>query len=238
MRKHDLTNGNGSPGAGIAVKPPPLQSGDRLTRDEFLRRWEQHPEIKFAELIGGTVYMPSPLTRLHGVADNLAAGWLLVYHAETPGTEAGSNATTLMDAGETPQPDAYLRILPEFGGRSGNEGNFVSGSPELVTEISVSSASIDMNQKYDLYERMGVLEYVAILMYEQEIRWHRLASAGYKRIKPAAGNIWKSKVFPGLWLDGTAMLARDAARVLATLRKGMRSPEHAAFVRKLARKKK
>jgi len=235
MRTHDLTNGNN--GSSVALAPPPLQAGDRLTRDEFLRRWEQHPKIKFAELIGGVVYMPSPLSRLHGVTDNNAGTWLGVYHAHTPGTEAGSNCTTLMEGDETPQPDEFLRILPEYGGRSTNDGLYVSGGPELLTEISVSSVSLDLTQKFDLYERMGVLEYVAILMYEQEIRWHRLTSKGYKRQTPAAG-IWKSKVFPGLWLNGPAMLANDAAKVLATLRKGLRSPEHAAFIKKLAKRKK
>jgi hypothetical protein len=31
----------------------PLVAGDRLTRDEFLRRWEEMPDLKKAELIGG-----------------------------------------------------------------------------------------------------------------------------------------------------------------------------------------
>jgi len=33
----------------------PLVAGDRLTREEFLRRWEAIPELKKAELIGGGV---------------------------------------------------------------------------------------------------------------------------------------------------------------------------------------
>ena len=44
---------------------PPLEAGDKLTRAEFLRRWEAHPEIKKAELIGGMVFMPSPLCLQH-----------------------------------------------------------------------------------------------------------------------------------------------------------------------------
>jgi hypothetical protein len=233
MRRHEHSNGS----AATATEAPPLQAGDKLTRGEFLRRWEEHPEIKFAELIGGIVYMPSPLTRLHGVTDNLAATWIGVYHAHTPGTEAGSNATTMMEGDETPQPDEYLRILPEYGGRSGNEGKYVSGGPELLAEISVSSVSVDLNQKYELYERMGVLEYLVVLMYEQEIRWHRLTTKGYQRLAPTPGMIWKSKIFPGLWLDGAAMLANHAAKVLATLQHGLQSPEHAAFVKRLAKKK-
>jgi Uma2 family endonuclease len=233
MRKHDFNNGNGT----AALAPPPFQPGDRLTRAEFMSRWEQHPEIKFAELIGGVVYMPSPLSLTHGVTDNLAGAWLCCYRAETPGTESGSNCTTLMEGDETPQPDEFLRILPEFGGRSRTEGKYLSGGPELLAETSVSSVSIDLTQKFDLYERMGVLEYVTVLMYEKEIRWHRLTAQGYKRVKPAAGMIWKSKTFPGLWLNAAALLANDAAKVLATLRKGLRTPEHAAFVKKLARRK-
>lgn len=236
MRKHDLMNGNG--GGVIVDDVPPLCAGDKLTREEFLRRWEQHPEIKFAELIGGVVYMPSPLPRIHGVTDNHVSGWLWVYSAQTPGTEAGNNATTFMEDDEAPQPDDYLRILPEFGGQSRNEGKYVGGGAELLVEVSVSSASIDLNQKRDLYEREGVSEYLAILMYEREIRWHRLTKNGFKLMTPDANQIWKSKVFPGLWLDGGAMLAHDSARVLATLQLGLQSSEHAAFVKKLAKKKK
>ncbi|MCS7289254.1 MAG: Uma2 family endonuclease, partial [Roseiflexus sp.] len=40
---------------------PPLQSGDRLTRAEFARRYALHPDIKKAELIDGVVYVTSPV---------------------------------------------------------------------------------------------------------------------------------------------------------------------------------
>lgn len=238
MRKHDSTNGNGDGTATASIDIPTLQPGDHLTRAEFLRIWELHPEIKFAELLGGIVYMPSPLSRQHGVTDYDVGGWLWMYHAHTPGTEGGCNVTTMMQGDETPQPDDYLRILPEYGGRSRNEGKYVGGGAELLAEICVSSASYDLHEKLELYEREGVLEYVAILMREQEIRWHRLTTKGYKLLAPDEKLIWKSRVFPGLWLDGKAMLAGDAAQVLAVLQKGLRSPEHAAFVKKLAKKKK
>ncbi|MBM3997137.1 MAG: hypothetical protein FJ303_23750, partial [Planctomycetes bacterium] len=55
MRRKERTNGNG--GTATLDDAPPLQAGDRLTRERFLRIWKQHPEIKFAELIGGVVYM-------------------------------------------------------------------------------------------------------------------------------------------------------------------------------------
>ncbi len=40
---------------------PQLQSGDRLTRAEFERRYERMPRHVKAELIEGLVYMPSPV---------------------------------------------------------------------------------------------------------------------------------------------------------------------------------
>jgi len=40
-----------------------LQTGDRMTRDEFHRAYSQMPEGFRAELIGGVVYVASPLKR-------------------------------------------------------------------------------------------------------------------------------------------------------------------------------
>ena len=73
-------------------------------------------------------------------------------------------------------------------------------------------------------------------MREQEIRWHCLTKKGFVLLRPFAG-IWKSKIFPGLWLNGQALLANESATILATLQQGLQSPEHAAFVKKLAKKK-
>jgi hypothetical protein len=47
----------------------------------------------------------------------------------------------------------------------------------------------------------------------------------------------RSRVFPGLWLDSKALLARDMQQVLARLQEGLHSPEHKRFVAKLARRK-
>ena len=41
------------------LNPPPLESGDRLSRAEFERRYHAHPGIKKAELVEGVVYKPS-----------------------------------------------------------------------------------------------------------------------------------------------------------------------------------
>ena len=194
------------------------------------------PEIRKAEMIGGIVYMPSNLSSRHGVMASQVGAWLTTYAAATPGCEAGSDATWLMQ-GDAPQPDADLRILPEFGGQSAVEGLYGVGAPELAAEVCLSSTSYDLHQKRQLYESAGVQEYLAVLLHERQLRWHRLGRRGYRLLAPSQDGLLHSVVFPGLWLDGEALVAGQMARVLAVLQQGLASPGHAAFAARLARKK-
>lgn len=227
---------------GIAVSTveealPPLVPGDFLSRDEFLRRWEAMPNLKRAELIGGVVYMPSPLSWEHGDTEQNVATWLGVYKAATPGCAGANKATWLMGKKDAPQPDTCLRILPEYGGQSGMRGRYASGAPEFVAEVCISSTAYDLHQKFEVYQRAGVQEYLAVLMREREVRWHRLTRRRFKVVAAPADGVFRSEVFPGLWLDAAALLEGDLARVLAVLQKGIDSAEHKAFVERLARRR-
>ncbi len=102
--------------------------------DEFIRRWDALPDLKDAELIDGVVYVASPVGLPHGMIDGDFHCWLSEYKHATLGVSAGSNVTFLV-AGSAPQPDCYLRILPEFGGSTRSEGRLPSGAPELVAEV-------------------------------------------------------------------------------------------------------
>src|SRR5579862_2849464 len=98
------------------VECPQLHSGDRMTREEFHRIYEQMPEKFKAELIGGVVYVASPLRIPHGSSHPYLTTVVTVYAGRTPGVEVNDNSTVLLgDEGE-PQPDLSLRILPEYGG--------------------------------------------------------------------------------------------------------------------------
>jgi hypothetical protein len=213
---------------------PLLEQGDFLSRDEFLRRWEAMPHVRRAELIRGVVYMPSPLSLEHGDMDSQVGAWLGVYAASTPGCRPSNNATWLMAEDSSPQPDNTLRILPEYGGRSRVEGPYAAGVPEFLAEVCLSSVAYDLHQKLDLYQETGVQEYLAVLIREHEIRWHRLAADRYEVVPLPADGVYRSAVFPGLWLDAPALLAGDLARVLAVLNDGIRSPEHQQFAEQLA----
>ncbi len=208
----------------------PLWPGQRLTRDEFLRRWEALPEVKRAELIGGLVYMASPVTADHAEYDMMLHGWLTVYAAVTPGCRAGCNRTWIM-LDSAPQPDADLFLVPAKGGQSVMEGAYCKGAPELAIEVTSSTPGYDFGAKLALYQRAGVREYLTVALNPPRITWRAWTADGYVQIPPDADGILRSRVFPGLWLDVEAALANDSAKTLATLQRGIGSPEHTAFVR-------
>jgi len=220
--------------ATVEKRVPPLVAGDYLTRDEFLRRWEAMPELKRAELIQGVVYMPSPLGFEHGDTDHHVGTWIGVYEASTPGCRGSANATWIMGRKNVPQPDKSLRILPEYGGISHIEGLYIAGPAEFLAETCLSSTAYDLHQKLKVYEKKGVNEYLAVLIQEQEVRWHRLVDGAFQIMPPSADGIYRSHVFPGLWLDPAALLAGNLTRVLAVLQEGLNSPEHKQFVDTLA----
>lgn len=107
---------------------------ERLTRDEFERRYHAMPQLKKAELIAGMVYMPSPLRLTqHGQPHAQMMTWLGVYHAMTKGVLIGDNTTVRLDLENEPQPDAILMIDPQRGGQANiSEDDYIEGAPELA----------------------------------------------------------------------------------------------------------
>jgi len=214
-----------------AYEMPELCAGDRLTRAEFERRYSAMPHVKKAELIEGVVYMPSPVSqKKHSRPQILILGLFANYMAATPGTDAGVNATVRLDLANEPQPDAMLRILPECGGQSRDDGDYINGAPELVAEVAASTASYDLYEKLQAYQRNAVREYIVWRVGDKAIDWFVLREERFEKLLPDAEGVLRSEAFPGLWLDSIAMIAGDLARALAALQLGLASAEHAAFV--------
>ncbi len=213
-------------------QPPLLQAGDRLSRDEFERRYEAMPHVKKAELIEGIVYMPSPVRyRRHGGPQIHLSCWLGTYEANTPGVLAGDNCTVRLDPANEFQPDALLLIDPARGGQARlSADDYIEGAPELAAEVSASTASIDLNTKLAVYQRNGVQEYIVWRVLDHEVDWFVLRDGRFVRQAPDAQGILRSTVFPGLWLDAAALVRGDLATVLTVLHRGLASPEHTAFV--------
>lgn len=212
--------------------PPPLFEGDRMDAAEFLRRWEALPDVRYAELIDGVVFMPSPVSFLHGRYQFVATRWLAAYEERTPGSEGASDCTWLMGDQDVPQPDVFLRIKPALGGQSRGGTKYAEGAPELIVEISGSSRSRDFGAKQALYLKMGVREYLTVQWQKRILIWRRSEAGRFVEIRPGKDGLLRSRIFPGLWLDPAAFWEGNVA---AAVHLGLESPEHAAFVKRLAK---
>lgn len=214
---------------------PPLESGDRLTRSEFERRYSAMPNLKKAELIAGVVYLASPLRfESHAEPHGNLMIWLGNYKVATPGVRLGDNPTVRLDLDNEPQPDAILLIDAACGGSSHlSADGYVEGAPELVAEVAASSATKDLYDKKRAYRRNGIQEYIVWQVFERTVSWFSLQSDEYVRLIPDASDIIQSQVFPGLWLDVCGLVTGNMPQVLAVLHKGLASVEHQAFVQQL-----
>jgi Uma2 family endonuclease len=226
------------PGLNSSDRLPPLESGDRLSRLEFERRYTAMPHIKKAELVEGIVYVASPLRfKSHGKPHGRLIIWLGNYQISTPGVELGDNSTVRLDLDNEPQPDVVLLIDEKCGGQAHlSEDDYIEGAPELVAEVAASSAANDLHDKKKAYRRNGVREYIVWQTLDDRLDWFSLQNDEYVTLVADEAGIIKSRVFPGLWLDVPALLAGEMNAVLAVLQQGLNSPEHAAFVRQLSQK--
>jgi hypothetical protein len=93
-----------------ARRLPPLETGDQLSSEEFLRRYEAMPHLKKAELIDGVVYVASS-TRWdeHAVPHQALNMTLTVYWARNRSRVEGDRRI----GGHRTE-----KILPGYAGRS------------------------------------------------------------------------------------------------------------------------
>jgi Uma2 family endonuclease len=214
---------------------PALVNGDRLTRREFERRYAAMPDVKKAELIEGTVYMPSPVHfEAHSHPHSAIVGWLVTYAAATPHVSVGDNATLRLDLDNEPQPDALLRIDATCGGQSRiSDDDYIEGAPELIVEVAHSSAAYDLHDKKRAYRRNAVQEYIVWQIEEHRLDWFVLEDDDYLTLSPDAAGRLASRAFPGLVLDGEALLGGDVAAVLSEVQNQVGQEAHQAFVDRL-----
>jgi Uma2 family endonuclease len=217
---------------GLLGVPAELENGSHMRQPEFHRLYEQCPDDVKIELVGGIVYMASPLRLPHSGYDDELGFAFGLYRRHTRGVEVLHGATAILGEESEPQPDLGLRILPEYGGQSRTNAKlYVVGPPELLAEIAHSTRALDMHQKRLDYRAAGVAEYIVLCVEEQELHWFDFRAR--RTIRPNGDGIYRSRVFPGLWIDGAALLARDSERVEKVLREGLASKEHKTFVLRL-----
>ncbi|HLP89181.1 MAG TPA: hypothetical protein VK184_11410 [Nostocaceae cyanobacterium] len=70
--------------------------------------------------------------------------------------------------------------------------------------------------------------------FEQKIDWFYLEKSEYISLTPDSNGIIKSKIYPGLWLDITALLEGNMTQILAILQTGLNSPEYQILLQNLS----
>jgi len=79
-----------------------------------------------------------------------------------------------------------------------------------------------------------VLEYIVVSRDPDAVLWFERCDDRLEPLPPGPDGIFRSQVFPGLWLDPGALFADDMDRLVATLEQGLAMPEHTDFVAHLA----
>jgi len=201
------------------ASPPPLEPGDHLSRPEFERRYAAMPDLKKAELLEGTVYMPSPVKlRGHGRPHSILIGLCERYALATPGVEIADNTSMRLDLANAPQPDIVMFLDPARGGQARiDDEDYLNGAPELILEVAASSRSYDLHVKREVYRRHGVREYVVFRVQDGAVDWFALEDGDFVPLAADAAGRLRSRIFPGFCLDQAALVAGDRHALAAAL---------------------
>ena len=82
----------------------------------------------------------------------------------------------------------------------------------MIVEIAASSVSYDLHDKLNAYRRNAVREYVVWRVWDAAVDWFILRGGRFELL-PLVDGIYKSEVFPGLWLEPAAVLRGDLLRL-------------------------
>jgi hypothetical protein len=212
-------------------------------------RFQDFPVLSSAALVNGVttikgtlttspnVTLPGPIGVEHGRAQVALVVWLGHYDEKTRGVQALSRVTTILGWRSELEPDAQLRVLPECGGRTRDAKDFVRGAPELVAEVAEAIRYMDLGPKKADYERAGVQEYVVRAIDPDEIFWFGQEQGELVPRPIGDDGLYRSTVFPGLWLDPVALVNSDTRRLRAVVDLGCATPKRAAFVARLAERR-
>ena len=185
-----------------------------------------------ADLVGGVVHLWIRVTVSHGQMSATLNGGIGLSRVGLTGIHGGVRTTTVLGDDSEVQPDATLRF-PIGGTSAVNDDDYLVGCPELVCDVVDTADAHALTARRADDERYGATEVVMVTVREPRVLW--LVGEGDRLTErsPDADGVYRSGVFPGLWLDPAALLAEDMQRLLDVLRQGLATPEHAAFAASL-----
>ena len=179
--------------------------------------------------------MPSPLFDDHGGDDSDRRRLDLPLPAIHPGPpRAEQRLDDPRSRRRSPAGSASSESARNSGARPGSSEATSSGLRSWSSRSPGRAARYDLGAKKEDYERAGVLEYLVVELEPDEVHWFVRRGGRFEELRPGRTASLRSEVFPGLWLDPRALFAGDLDGLIAALDRGLATPEHAAFVARLA----
>ncbi len=124
----------------------------------------------------------------------------------------------------------------QTGEESGDYDRFF-GPPNFVFDVFRKDQREIYESRRSLFERSGVIEYVAWFTTEKKPRWNRLIEGSYMAIDEDEPDLIKSSALPGLWMPIQAMAHQDIFSILAKIPQGVTRREHHDFMSTVWKKK-
>ncbi len=161
------------------------------------------------------------VSNTHADLSYVVSAWTAPYLIANPRLRAGANGTWHLPGQNVPQPDLALWIAEKHGGRVRIVNDYPVGAPELIIEISKTASARDRGSKLAMYREGGVSEYVTVHPKQRKIVWRQLVNGRYHELPADEDGWFRSRIFPGLWLDPEALWTRDLAGLANAVAKGV-----------------
>jgi Uma2 family endonuclease len=190
----------------VPFQPPaPQRTGLRVSYEEFL---ELGNEYRHAEWVNGEVVMMAAVDYPH---EQMTAflGKILGFFCEIRGV------------GELLHEPFQMKLLPDLPGRSPDlffisnvnrhrlTEKYLSGPADLVIEvISPGSRRLDRVDKFQEYERGGVLEYWLVDPERNIVEFYQLKDGIFEECRPDDNGIFRSTVLSEFWINVNWLLQR------------------------------
>ena len=175
------------------------------------------PDGQKADLIDGVIHKASPdSTESNDI--NVFLICLIKAYVDHKGLGyvSGSRFAYKLDEHNAPEPDVAF-VRRERMGLIHKTG--MTGPPDIAVEIvAEESEERDYDVKKPLYEAMGVQEYWIIDPLGMNIEFYHLVAGKYEPMPLEEGNIFRSEVLSGFWLNIHWLFARPMPSAYAKLR--------------------
>jgi Uma2 family endonuclease len=176
-----------------------------ITVEEFLLRV---PDGQKADLLDGVIYVASPDSPESADVNVFLSGLLNSFVRKQKLVKIyGPRSAFRLSDRRAPEPDiAFVRAERLHLWK----GSIFQGPPDLAVEVvSPDSVERDTVHKRAAYERSGVEEYWVVHLVEGRCIFLILTEKGYIEAPLEPGNVFRSRVLPGFWLETDWVLSNE-----------------------------